>query len=326
MKRYRDLNSWLKEKTGGRVFKVSLSAGTTCPNIDGTLATGGCTFCNDASYSPNTGPRKSKPIPQQLAEGIEYIRKRHRSPKFISYFQSFTSTYGDREVLLDKFRASLDHPEVVGFALSTRPDCIDEKWAKELTEIGRGKLCWIEFGLQTAKNETLKRINRAHTVEQFGEAVQMWKKNSDWPICAHVVVGLPGETKEDVLNTARYLAFQPIDAIKIHNLHVVKGTALAKEYLEGNYKPLTLEEYVDWTISFLELTPPQMIIHRLNAHAPRQLTLAPEWSVNKLAVFNAVEKEMERRESWQGKALGLPRPFGKKAVLPTVGKINHQTD
>ncbi len=305
MKRYRDLNSWLKEKTGYKVFKVSLSASTTCPNIDGKLATGGCTFCNDASYAPNTGPRRTKPIPQQLREGIEYIRRRHRSSKFIPYFQSYTSTYGDRKTLLEKFGASLDHPDVLGLALSTRPDCIDAQWAKDLAEIGRGKLCWIEFGLQTANDETLKRINRWHTKAQFGEAVKMWKENSDWPVCAHVVLGLPGETKEDILNTARYLAAQPIDAVKIHNLHVVKGTALAKEYLEGKYQPLSLEEYVDWTVSFLEQTPPHYIIHRLNAHAPRQLTLAPDWSVNKLAIFNAVEKEMERRNTWQGKELSI---------------------
>lgn len=316
MKRYRDLNSWLKERFGCRVFKVSLSAGTTCPNIDGTLAKGGCTFCNDASYAPNTGPRREKPIQQQLVEGIEYLRKRHRNPKLIAYFQSFTSTYGNRENLLEKFRASLDHPDVVGMALSTRPDCVDAQWAKDLTKIsknfslspfgGRGEgegVLWIEIGLQTSNNATLAKINRAHTAEQFSEAVTMWKANSSIPICAHVIIGLPGETKEDVLNTARFLTDLPIDAVKIHNLHVVKGTQLAQTYLEGGYQPLTLEEYVDWTIGFLESTPPHIIIHRLNAHAPRQLTLAPDWSINKLGIFNAVEKELERRDTWQGKGL-----------------------
>src|SRR3989338_1295366 len=305
MKRYNDLPAWLKNKFGCRVFKVSLSAATTCPNIDGTLATGGCTFCNDAAYAPLSTNRRTKPIKQQLVEGIEYIKRRHRTSKFISYFQSFTSTYGNMETILDKFRESLDHPEVVGFALSTRPDCIDEKWAKALSQLANGKLCWIELGLQSSNNETLRRINRWHTKEQFSEAVKMLKTNSDLPICAHAVLGLPGETKKDVLETADYLANQLIDGVKIHNLHVVKGTALAKDYLEGNYKPLTLEEYVDWTIDFLERTPPNFLIHRLNAHAPRQLTLAPDWSINKLAIFNAVEKEMEKRDTWQGKGLGV---------------------
>lgn len=299
MNRYRDLNGWLKGQFGCKVFKVSLSAGTTCPNIDGTLARGGCTFCNDASYAPNTGSRRDKPIREQLAQGIEYIRKRHRVSKFMAYFQSFTSTYGDRSALLEKFKASLDHPDVVGLALSTRPDCLDERWARDLNELG--KICWIEIGLQTAKDSTLKRINRAHTAAQFAQAVHMWKQNSTIPICAHVIIGLPDEIKEDVLNTAHFLADLPIDAVKIHNLHVVKGTELAQEYLAGGYKPLTLEAYVDWTIGFLELTPPHYIIHRVNAHAPRHLTLAPDWSVNKLGIFNAVEKEMEQRDSWQGK-------------------------
>lgn len=304
-KRYLDLNSWLKGRVGEKVFKVSLTASTTCPNIDGTLAKGGCVFCNDASYAPLNFNRREKPIFAQLKEGIEYIKRRHHASKFISYFQSFTSTYGDREALLKKFKESLEHPDVVGFALSTRPDCIDKRWAQDLTKLGNGKLCWIEFGLQSANDETLKKINRWHTARQFTEAVKMWKENSDWPLCAHVIIGLPGEKREEVLRTARFLASQATDGVKIHNLHVVKGTALAKAYLEGDYKPLTLEEYTSLAVDFLELTPPHVLIHRLNAHAPRHLTLAPEWSVNKLAIFNAVEKEMERRDTWQGKALGF---------------------
>lgn len=301
--RYRSLSSWLKEKFGCRVFKISLTASTTCPNIDGTLAKGGCTFCNDTSFAPTQVKRRGKPIALQLKEGMEYVRRRHSTSKFIAYFQSFTSTYGNRKELLQKFKESIEHPEVVGFALSTRPDCIDEQWAKDLQELSKEKLCWIELGLQSANDETLKRINRWHTRAQFEEGVKILKTHSDLPICAHVVLGLPGETKKDAITTAKFLSTQPIDGVKIHNLHVVKGTALAKDFLEGRYQPLTLEEYVDWTVDFLELTPPHFLIHRINAHAPRTLTLAPDWSINKLAIFNAVEKELERRDSWQGKKL-----------------------
>ncbi|MDO8526512.1 MAG: TIGR01212 family radical SAM protein [Deltaproteobacteria bacterium] len=306
MKRYASLSGWMKNRYGCRVFKVSLSAATTCPNLDGTLARGGCSFCNDASYAPNsTRNRVFKPIPVQLEEGIEYIRKRHRTSKFISYFQSFTSTYGAMETLLPKFMESLEHPDVVGFALSTRPDCIDEKWARTLSELAPGKLCWIEMGLQTSSDQTLSRINRWHTRWQFGEALQKWRDNCDIPVCAHVVLGLPGETRQHILETAKYLATQPIEGVKIHNLHVVKGTMLAKTWQEGDYTPLTLEEFVSQTVDFLEFMPPHILIHRLNAHAPRALTLAPEWSVNKLSIFNAVENELKRRDSWQGKALGF---------------------
>lgn len=275
--------------------------------MDGTLAKGGCTFCNDAAYAPLL-PRRTKPIAQQLAEGIAYVRKRHRTSKFIAYFQSFTSTYGEREVLLGKFRESVAHPDVVGFALSTRPDCLDEKWVKSLARLAKGKLCWLEVGLQTANDATLARINRWHTRKQFETAVQMIKTHSNLPVCAHTVLGLPGERRREVLETAIFLATQPIDGIKIHNLHVVKGTQLAEEFLAGRYTPLTLEEFAAWAADVLEVTPPQIVIHRLNAHAPRQLTLAPEWSVNKLAIFNAAEAEMKRRDSWQGKTLGFISP------------------
>ncbi|MDZ4224493.1 MAG: TIGR01212 family radical SAM protein, partial [bacterium] len=290
MKRYRDLSSWLKEKYGSKVYKVSLTAATTCPNLDGTLAKGGCSFCNDAAYSPLAlaKNRRGQSIATQLKEGIAYVKKRHRTPKFISYFQSFTSTYGDKKILLEKFKESLDHPDVVGLALSTRPDCIDEAWIESLLKFGKNKICWIELGLQSANDAVLAKINRWHTRRQFSEAMKILSRYPI-PVCAHAVLGLPGETRKDVLETARYLATQPIHGIKIHNLHVVKGTTLANEYQRGEYTPLDLETFVDWGVDFLEQTPPHLLVHRLNAHAPRDLTLAPDWSVNKLGVFNAVE-------------------------------------
>lgn len=315
MKRYNDLSSWLKKQIGCKVFKVSLTAETTCPNIDGTLAKGGCTFCNDAAYSPMI-KRRSKPIARQLEEGIAYVRQRHHTSKCVAYFQSFTSTYGDREILLGKFRESLAHPDIIGFALSTRPDCIDKEWVKSLSRLADGKLCWIEIGLQSAVNSTLARINRWHTRRQFEESVRLIKLESRISICAHTVIGLPGEKMPEVLETAKFLTTQPVDGIKIHNLHVVKGTQLAQDFLEGRYAPPTLEEFVDSTLLTLEWTPPQVLIHRINAHAPRHLTLAPDWSVNKLAIFNAVEAELKRRNAWQGKSLGFSGDELSKGEFP----------
>lgn len=313
MKRYSDLSSFLKTKFGGRVFKVSLTAETSCPNIDGTLAHGGCTFCNDAAYSPLGIPhfareRKGKPISLQLQEGIDYLKKRHKTGQCIAYFQSFTSTYGAKKELLRKFEESLEPSEVVGLALSTRPDCIDEEWALSLGKLFRRKFGWIELGLQSSNDQTLARINRWHTRWQFSQALQILKNAGDISVCAHVVIGLPGETRKEVMETARFLATQPIDGIKIHNLHVVKGTELAEEYRRGNFEPLSLERFASLAVDFLEWIQPQILIHRLNAHAPRHLTLAPDWSVNKLAIFNAVEAELARRECWQGKALGYDFP------------------
>lgn len=307
MKRYNDLSTWLKNRFGSKVYKVSLTASTTCPNIDGALATGGCSFCNNASYAPLSSGRRNQPISLQLKEGMDYVRRRHKTSKFIAYFQSFTSTYGDKRDLLLKFRESLEPPDVVGLALSTRPDCIDIEWARELSKLARGKLFWIEIGLQTANDRTLNRINRWHTRWQFGEALKILKYHGNFPVCAHAILGLPGEGREAMIDTAKYLATQPIQGVKIHNLHVVKGTPLAKKYEKGDYKPFSLKKYVQMCVDFLEYTPTNVLIHRLNAHAPKGLTLAPDWSVNKLAIFNAVEEELKRRDSWQGKTLGFER-------------------
>lgn len=320
--RYRDLSSWLKRKYGSKVYKVSLTAATTCPNLDGTLAKGGCSFCNDAAYSPLAlaKNRRTQPIAVQLKEGVAYVKKRHKTPKFISYFQSFTSTYGDKKMLLEKFKESLNHPDVVGLALSTRPDCIDEAWVESLLDLGKNKICWIELGLQSASDTILAKINRWHTRWQFGEAMKILNRYPI-PVCAHAVLGLPGETREDVLETAQYLTTQPIQGIKIHNLHVVRGTALAKDYEKGVYIPLTLENFASLSADFLEQTPPQHLVHRLNAHAPKDLTLAPDWSVNKLAVFNAVENELKKRDTWQGKSLGFSRNVLEEESVPDRSNV-----
>lgn len=306
MKRFRDLSTHLKMKFGGKVFKISLSAETTCPNIDGSLATGGCNYCNDAAFAPQQFQRRSKPVALQVQEAIDYVEKRHGTERYIAYFQSFTSTYGDIDLLMEKFRAAVEHPKVVGFALSTRPDCITREWAKRLAELLSHKPGWVELGLQTADNQSLARTNRWETKEQFENGLSLLKREGI-EVCAHMVIGLPGEKRHSCLKTTRYLAALPIDGIKFHNLHVVKGTALAQTWRDGNYEPLTLEEYADICADCIERIPPSIVLHRFNAHAPRHLTLAPDWSINKLGVVNAVAAELERRDSWQGKGLGWQR-------------------
>ena len=314
MKRYNDLNSFLKRKFGTKIFKVSLDSATTCPNIDGRLAKGGCTFCNDAAYSPTLTPRRSKTITEQIEHGAAYIAKRHQQAKAIAYFQSFTSTYGDRTLLKKKFLEAFHHPDILGFALSTRPDCLDEEWCEFFAELSAQKFFWIELGLQSSSNTSLAKINRWHTAEQFAESVWMAHRYQ-LPVCAHWVLGLPEETEDCMLASCHYLASLPIDGIKFHNLHVVKGTPLAQDWKEGRFEPMTLENYAEITATCLEQLPPRVRVHRLNAHAPRHLTLAPEWSVNKLGILNAVEQRLEKNRTWQGKALG----FG----LQCIHRSNH---
>lgn len=308
MKRYNDLSTHLKQKFGGKVFKISLSAETTCPNIDGRLAKGGCNYCNDAAFAPQQFQRRSKPITLQVQEAIEYVGKRHGADRYIAYFQSFTSTYGDINELMQKFYESIEDPKVVGFALSTRPDCVTEEWANRLAELFEKKPGWVELGLQTADNQSLARTNRWETKEQFEQGLFILKR-SGIEVCAHTVIGLPGEKQLASLETTRYLTALPIDGIKFHNLHVVKGTELAQTYKNGEFEPLTQEEFVAICVDCIERTSPFVVIHRFNAHAPRHLTLAPEWSINKLDVFNAIEAELNTRDSWQGKALGFAATF-----------------
>ena len=302
--RYHSLNDHLTERFGTRVYKVTLESGCGCPNRDGTRGVRGCSFCNERSYSPatnpHTSPRPPPPLRVQLEEGSAYVRRRHGAEKFIAYFQRGSNTYGPVERLRALYTEAIAYPEVVGCAISTRPDCCSRALCDMIAETARRTYCWVELGLQSAHEATLNRIGRGHTVDEFARAHELCASRGI-PVCAHVIVGLPGETRAHLIETARFLNTRGVWGVKIHNLHVLEHTALADEYRAGAYCPLTLETYAQWTVDFLERLSPATVIHRVNSHSPRALTVAPEWSVNKLAIFNAVEAEMERRDTWQGR-------------------------
>ncbi len=304
--RYNAINEVLKKRFGCKVFKVSLESGLSCPNRDGTVGRNGCAFCSEASYLTAVDAGKTvlpeKSIMEALAEGIEYVRRRHGAAKFISYFQSGTNTYGPAEKLRPIFEASIDHPDVVGLAIGTRPDCIAMEHANLLEELSKKTMLWVELGLQSAKNAILKLINRGHTVEDFSKAAGILR-TKNISVVAHVILGLPGESLDDMLKTAEFLNNEGVDGVKIHNLHVLKGTKLEKLYNDGKVEVPDLETYAGWVASFLERLKPSIVVHRVNGHAPRNITVAPEWSVNKLAIFNAVERELDRRNSRQGHCL-----------------------
>lgn len=291
--RYNSINAALKKRFGCKVFKVSLESGLGCPNRDGKISTSGCAFCSEESYLTKT-------MRPTLLDGIEYVKRRHGAAKFVSYFQSGTNTYGAVEILKPLFEAAIDHPDVVGLAIGTRPDCITAENADLLEGLARRTMLWVELGLQSANDETLKRINRGHTASDFRNAVRILKERNI-PVVAHVILGLPGESIQDMQETAKFINEMDIDGVKIHNLHVLKGTGLEKLYNQGKIELPTLETYATWVALFLEQLKPSILIHRVNGHAPRQLTIAPPWSINKLAIFNAVEKELKQRNTWQGK-------------------------
>lgn len=298
--RYRDLNSYLRELFGCRVQKISLDAGFTCPNRDGTLATGGCIYCNSRGSGTGAHARKLS-ITAQLEQGKAWISQRYNAKKFIAYFQSFSNTYAPIEILARCYREALSVSGVVGLSIGTRPDCVSRPVMELLASFTPEYLVWMEYGLQSAQDKTLVRINRGHTLNDFYNAIKLTREY-DIKICVHVILGLPGETSRDILATARILSDLGIDGIKLHLLYVVKGTLLEKEYTEGRYRCLEQMEYVDLVCRFLELLPPEVVIQRLTGDPHPEELLAPAWALERNTTLSLIKKKLDSDNSWQGKA------------------------
>jgi radical SAM protein (TIGR01212 family) len=298
-RRYNSYNRVLKDIFRARVYKIGLRMDFTCPNRDGTLAVGGCIYCNNSSHTPqNYRPRMS--VTAQLAQGAVALRQRHRADKFIAYFQSYTNTYDSVSKLETLFREALDFPGVVGLSIATRPDCVPNDVLDLLSDLSRETYLWLELGLESIEDRTLHWVNRGHGVREFVDAVQRCKGRS-LRVCAHLILGFPGESLANILRAPSLLNRLGIDGVKLHNLHVIRHTALEKLYSAGKFQLLTQEDYVSWLIDFLELLTPQMIIHRLTGETYRAITVAPEWSINKIGVINAIDRELVRRDTWQGR-------------------------
>ena len=300
---YYDLNSYLRNIFGCRVQKISLDAGLTCPNRDGHISTGGCIYCN--SRGSGTGASsQGLSITEQIMRGKEFLKKRYKAQKFIAYFQSFSNTYGPYEKLKGLYEEALAIDDIVGLSIGTRPDCVDESVLTLLESYAKDYLVWIEYGLQSIHDRTLAAINRGHDVECFKGAVEK-SRGRGIKICAHVILGLPFEDRHDMLATAKAVAAIGIDGIKIHLLYVVKGTRMEKLYLEGEYRCLEQEEYVNLVCDFLELLPPDMVIQRLTGDPHPHELVAPEWSLRKNETLSRIKETFAERESWQGKRFNV---------------------
>jgi radical SAM protein (TIGR01212 family) len=298
--RYYHYNYYLRQKFGGRVQKVSLDAGFTCPNVDGTVATGGCNFCDNRSFSPSRRlPRQG--VLGQIDEGIRRLKWRYEVDRFLAYFQPATNTYAPLERLRPLYAEAVSHPKVVGLAIGTRPDCVPDDVLDLLAEIAGRTYLSVEYGLQTIHDRSLDWMNRGHHYDAFLDAVER-SRGRGFEICAHVILGLPGESRGDMLATARELARLAIDAVKIHNLYAVKNTPLGGQVERGEVTLLGRDEYVSTLVDFIELLPPSTIIERISGEAPPQYFIGPAWSLDKPAIRAAVEAEFSRRDTWQGKA------------------------
>ena len=297
-RRYRDLNSHLRERFGCRVQRIALDAGLTCPNRDGTKGRGGCIYCNPRGSG--TGRGASMTITQQILLGKERLARRYKAKKFIAYFQSFSNTYAPVERLESMYREALDHRDIVGLAIGTRPDCVPPPVLNLLEELNKETYLWVEYGLQSIHHATLKLINRGHTFQDFLRAVDETRRRGI-EVVVHVILGLPGEGKKEMLATARALGELDIQGVKLHLLYVIQGTPLARMYRQGSYRCLTREEYVDIVGEFLALLPPHVVIHRLTGDPHPQELLAPAWALEKQANLEAIHRSLEERDLWQGK-------------------------
>jgi len=295
---YRDLNSYLKGRFGARVQKITLDAGLTCPNRDGRVGTGGCLYCN-ARGSGTGAWARGLSIGQQVREGMAHMSRRYGAARFIAYFQSFTNTYGPRERLQGLYEEALAFPQVVGLSIGTRPDCLEDELLDLLAGYARERLVWLELGLQSAQDATLRRLNRGHDVACFTAAVARADQRG-LEVIAHVILGLPGEGPREAAATAAYLASRPLHGVKIHLLYVVKGSALARLYRQGAYTCLTPDQYREQVVDFIELLPPHLVIHRLTSDPHPEELLAPAWSLDKSRVLAGIREEFARRGSRQG--------------------------
>jgi radical SAM protein (TIGR01212 family) len=298
--RYYSYNHFLRHKFGGRVQKVSVDARFTCPNVDGTVAVGGCTFCDNRSFSPSRRIARQD-IGDQIDEGIRQLRRRyHRVEGFIAYFQPATNTYAPVERLRSVYDEALAHEAVVGLAIGTRPDCVGNDVLDLLSEIAGRTYLSVEYGMQTIHDRSLDWMNRGHHHDAFLDAMAR-SRNRGFEICAHVMLGLPGETRECMRQTAREVARLQLDAVKIHNLYAVKNTPLADQVARGEVSLMDRDDYIGALVDFLELLPPTTLVERISGDAPPDFFVGPAWCLDKPAVRLALEAELVRRDTWQGK-------------------------
>ena len=297
--------TFLRHHFGFRVQRVSVDAGFTCPNVDGLVARGGCVFCNNTSFSPSRrlsvvpGPRRS--ISEQISEGIERLKRRYDDCEhFIAYFQPATNTYAPVDRLRSLYEQALSHPQVIGLAIGTRPDCVSDDTLDLLTDIARRRFLSVEYGMQTTHDRSLDWMNRGHHHDAMVDAVSR-SRACGFEIGAHVILGLPGESREDMRDTARELARLRVDAVKLHNLYAVRDTALAEQVHRGETRLVSREEYVQSVVDALELLPPYTVIQRMGGEAPGKYLLGPSWCLDKAGLQLAIQEELVRRNTYQGR-------------------------
>lgn len=296
-KRYNQFSAYLKNKFGAKVYKITLDAGFSCPNRDGAISTGGCIFCDDGgSFSQAHSNLLS--IEEQVNIGAKTLHNRFKAEKFMSYFQAYSNTYKPVNELENIYKSALHHPDVVGLSIGTRPDCVDEDKLNLISDIAQDYYTWVEYGLQSIHDKTLKKINRGHNFDCFLKAYEK-TKGKGINVCTHVIFGL-WETRDEILETAQKLAELKVDGVKIHMLCALKDTKLAQLYANKEIDFMSEEEYVNLVCDFLEILPPTTTIHRLAGNGLKKNLIAPRWLGAKLDCLNKIDRELLKRDSYQG--------------------------
>lgn len=300
-KRYNEYGSWLKNQLGFKVQKISLNAGFTCPNRDGSIGVGGCSYCNNQTFNPDYC-KTDKSITQQLEEGKGFFSKKYPEMKYLAYFQAYTNTYGSVEEIMSKYEEALSVKDVVGLVIGTRPDCMPDELLDYLEDINRRAFLVVEYGIESVYDDTLVRINRGHTYEATVSAV---RKTAERGIVTggHVILGLPNESREQILDEARILSELPLTTLKLHQLQLIKGTRMAEEFFEdsSDFHLFTPNEYIDLVIDFVERLNPNIVLERFVSQSPASLLAIPGWGLKNYEFVDMVRKRMEERDAHQGR-------------------------
>jgi radical SAM protein (TIGR01212 family) len=300
-RRYNDFPTYFRKLFSERVQKVSIDAGFTCPNRDGSKGLGGCAYCNNKTFKP-TYCDLEKTVTSQIDQGVEFFARKYKSMKFLAYFQAYTNTYAPFPELKRLYQEALQHPKIIGLVISTRPDCLSDELLNYLQDLSTKVYVMLELGVESHLDSTLKAINRGHL---FADSVQAIQETAKRGInnCAHLILGLPGETRDDLLQQAKMISQLPVKNIKLHQLQIHKGTLLETQYLQDP-KSVTLyyvDEYVDLVVDYLELLNPDIVVERFISQAPREMLIAPQWGLKNFEFVAKVEKRLKERDTWQGR-------------------------
>ncbi|MCR5496541.1 MAG: TIGR01212 family radical SAM protein [Paludibacteraceae bacterium] len=300
-KRYLDYSTYLAGIFPHKMQKISVNGGFSCPNRDGYISLGGCTYCNNRTFHPDYC-QSTKSITEQIEEGIAFFSRKYKSMRYLAYFQSYTNTYGETQCLIEKYEEALSHPLVDGLILGTRPDCMADDLLAYLSELSRQKYVMVEYGVESTDDDSLRLVNRGHAFSDAQVAIR-WTASAGVHTCAHLILGLPKESRETMLEHARRIAKLPLDTIKLHQLQLIKGTVMARQYEEHPdwFHLFTADEYIDLVIDFLELLPRTIVVERFVSQSPKDLLIAPDWGLKNFEFTAKLEKRLSERNTFQGR-------------------------